>query len=157
MKQIRLFILNLCLTISTLFLCGCSQILDLTAGDWYGSEEMYVLDAEGDPVRFVVNMHLLLGDNWNYIMEFTFSGTIQHEETQDYKDLSFTGEWSRTKYRFEFTNYGEANMLHFTDKQIVLESKWPFKGRNVSELSLNQEERKEASKKLPTITINKRE
>lgn len=156
MKAIQSYLIALCLTVTTLMLCGCSQIFDLAVGDWYGTEEIYILDSEDDPVRFAVNMHLVLGGNWKYTMEFTFNGTEQ-VELQDYHDLSYSGEWSRQKQHFEFTNFGQADMTHFTDKEITLECKWPFNGRNVSELSLSPEDRQALKNKKTTITLYKRQ
>lgn len=136
-------------------LCGCRQMLDLSAGDWYGTEELYILDDEGDPIRFYVNLHLLLGENWNYKMDITFSGTAKYEETAHYQSSSYSGTWMRERADIRLTNYGTLKIKAFSDKEMTLESDWPFAGRPTSELQLKDEELKEAKKQKTTITVKK--
>lgn len=152
MRNCRCYIL---LTVITIVLCGCNRITDLAIGNWQGSQEMYILDSEGDPLRFYMDVRLVLSDDHTYVFNITYSGIAQHEETADFKSIYSEGTWSRQTHMLELSNFGTLKITNFSSTNMSIGYLWPFPCRPASELEMSAEERQQAAKRLVTFQLTK--
>ena len=146
MKKILTYSIVLMLVVGNF---GCKRMKDLVVGGWQTTDSFYNIDSEGSPLTYKASISLELNQDKTYTMQITYLGNLSAElrEFITEKQLIVSDQWVRNMDNIELKPYGIFDITYFDSNTLQLQGKWPLAGRQIDELQLGGDERKEAMTK----------